>query len=464
MGDGKRAGHRVGATRKRGGKGRRGRVKERSALLPLLPVEFVREALGGKPYLKQEEVLTGVLESRRTSVVGCNGSGKDWAAARAVLWWLHTRSPAKAVVTGPTSRQVDRIVWNEIRSACAGAKRRLRGRMFRTSRYEVDEQTFAIGFATNSPYNLQGFHSPNLLVVVTEAHAVGDDDMDALRRLNPARLLMTSNPFITAGAFYDSHHSRRHLYRTVQIGAHDTPNLKAGRVVTPGMVTAEDIADRREEWGEKSPEYIGGVLGQFPEEMDNVFVPLRAATEAALRRLEPAGRVVLGCDVARYGQDWTVVVRRQGPVARIVWKAKGADTMRTAGFLKEYCEKNDVNTVVIDDSGVGGGVVDRLKETGLRRARVAPFIAGGKALNRDRFYNRAAEVWWLMAQAYKSGELDTDDDAALIGQVSSRRLARESDGRIRLESKKGKRRSLDEADALAMTFAAPRGGGVRIWV
>ena len=431
---------------------------------PASPVDFVRETLGDEPYSKQKEMLMGVLESRRTSVVGCNGSGKDWAAARAVLWWLHARAPAKAVVTGPTSRQVDRIVWNEIRYAYAAAHGRLRGRMFRTSRYEVDEQTFAIGFATNSPYNLQGFHSPNLLIVVTEAHAVKDDDMDALRRLNPTRLLMTGNPFVSAGAFYDSHHSRRHLYRTVQIGAHDTPNLGGKGVVVPGMITAEDIADRREEWGEESAEYIGGVLGQFPEELDDVFVPLRAATEAALRRLEPAGRVVLGCDVARYGQDWTVVVRRQGPVARIVWRVKGSDTMATAGFLKDYCENNGVSTVVIDDSGVGGGVVDRLRETGLRRARVLPFIAGARALKKDRFYNRAAEVWWLMAQAYKSGELDTDDDAVLIGQVSSRGLERESDGRIRLESKKGKRGSPDEADALAMTFAAPRGGGVKIWV
>ena len=95
---------------------------------------------------------------------------------------------------------------------------------------------------------------------------------------------------------------------------------------------------------------------------------------------------------------------------------------------------------------------------------MVPFIAGAKALNRERFYNRAAEVWWLMAQAYESGELDTDDDAALIGQVSSRRRARESDGRIQLESKKGMPGSPDEADALAMTFAAPRGGGVKIWV
>ena len=429
-----------------------------------LPVEFVEEMLGDKPYEKQEEVLRGVAESRRTSVVGCNGSGKDWAAARAVLWWLHTRSPSKAVVTGPTSRQVDHIVWNEMRQAHAGSDGRLKGRMFKSSRYEVDDTTFAIGFATDSPYNLQGFHSPNLLVVITEAHAVEEDDMDGLRRLSPTRLLMTGNPFTSAGTFYDSHHSRRGLYRTVRISASDTPNVAAGRVVVPGMITREDIADRRAEWGARSPQYIGGVLGKFPEGLDDVLVPLRAATEAAGRRLAPSGQVVLGCDVARFGHDKTVVVRRQGPVARIVWREAGADTMRTARFLSEYCTRNAVDVVVVDDVGVGGGVVDRLKELRPGHARVVPFIGSAQAQDSDRFYNRSAEAWWKMAEAYKGGELDTEYDRALIEQVSSRRRVLGRDERIRLQSKSEMRASPDEADALAMTFGAPRRREFKIWV
>ena len=195
------------------------------------PVAFVQEVLQEKPYDKQIEILRAVPSSRRVSVVGCNGSGKDWAAARVVLWWLQVRSPAKAIVTGPTSRQVDDILWNEIRAAYSRAASKLRGRMFRTSRYEIDEQSFALGFATNSPYNLQGFHSPNLLAVITEAHAVKQGDMDAIRRLNPTRLLMTGNPFVNQGVFYDSHHSRREMYETIQIGASDTPNLKLDSLV-----------------------------------------------------------------------------------------------------------------------------------------------------------------------------------------------------------------------------------------
>ena len=75
------------------------------------PVAFVREVLREDPYDKQEEILNAMVTAHRVSVVGCNGSGKDWAAARAVLWWMHSRSPAKAIVTGPTNRQVDQDGW-----------------------------------------------------------------------------------------------------------------------------------------------------------------------------------------------------------------------------------------------------------------------------------------------------------------------------------------------------------------
>ena len=119
-----------------------------------------------------------VVWSRRVSVVGCNGSGKDWAAGRAVLWWLHTRTPAKAIVTGPTSRQVDEIVWNEIRSAHIAANGKLGGRMFRTSRYELDEQSFALGFATNSPKDFLA-ESKDYDVVGGQVSLVENTDYDA---------------------------------------------------------------------------------------------------------------------------------------------------------------------------------------------------------------------------------------------------------------------------------------------
>ncbi len=426
-------------------------------------VEFVREVLGEEPYGKQVEILEAVHRHRRVSVVGCNGSGKDWTAARVVLWWVNAFRPAKAIVTGPTTRQVSEIVWREMQWAYAWAPQgKLKGKMFRTSRYEVDAETFALGFATDSPYNLQGFHSPNLLVVVTEAHAVDERDMDAIRRLHPRRLLLVGNAYVSPGTFYDSHHSKRHLYEAIRISAEDTPNFTQDEDYIPGMMTRQDVADREAEWGRDDPRFLSTVLAKFPENQDDIVVPLEWARAAAERSLEPDGPVILACDVARFGGDKTVVVRRQGAQARIVRKIKGQDTMEIADYLKGYCDGEKVDFVVVDETGVGGGVVDRLRQLRLRGPKLVPFLAGASASNPRYHANRGAEVWWVMRNRYQEGDLDTDDDADLIEQVSTRKFFREGE-RIKLDDKYKLRRSPDEADALAMTFAV-RTGRVRIWV
>ena len=427
------------------------------------PVEFVRGGLGERPYGKQVEILEAVPENRRVSVVGCNGSGKDWTAARVVLWWVNAYNPAKAIVTGPTTRQVSDIVWREMQSAFAGAAEdKLKGKMFRTSRYEVDPETFALGFATDSPYNLQGFHSPNLLAVITEAHAVDDRDMDAIRRLKPRRLLMVGNAYVSPGAFYDSHHSKRRLYKPIRISAEDTPNFTQAESYVPGMMTPQDMADREAEWGKSDPRFLTTVLAQFPEDQDDVVVPLTWARAAAERSLEPDGPVILACDVARQGSSKTVVVRRQGAHARIVHRINGQDTMTIAEYLKAYCDSEKVDFVVVDETGVGGGVVDRLRQLRLRGPKLVPFLAGSSASNPRYHANRGAEVWWIMRNRYQEGDMDTDNDADLIEQVSTRKFFREGE-RIKLQNKYKLRRSPDEADALAMTFAV-RKERIRIWV
>ena len=428
-------------------------------------LEFVEGTLKEETYEKQRDILRAVdSDARRISVVGCNGSGKDWTTARIVLWWVHRYWPAKAIVTGPTLRQVEDIVWNEVRSAHGKAADKFPGTMLKT-RYDIDEQTFALGFTSNSPYKILGFHSPNLLAVITEAHALPDDYYHAVRRLNPSKLLLTGNPFSSHGVFYDSHHRNRHLWETIQIGAEDTPNILEKRIVIPGMLTMQDVEDHKQEWGEDSPMYIGSVLGQFPENLDDVMVPLSAAKAAAERELEPEGEVIVACDVAHKGQDHTVVMRRQGGVARIVRRVRGYDTMEVSGILKSYCDEHRVAVLVIDKVGVGAGVVDRVREVGLKTAQLEEFGGGESAIRSDRFRNRNAEVWWAMRERYLEGELDTENDANLIGQVSSREYRLDSRGRIELESKKQMKDSPDEADALAMTFAPLHTRrGIKIWV
>jgi phage terminase large subunit len=433
---------------------------------------WMGEYLGVQYYQKQLDIIDSVRIHRRTSVVGCNSSGKDFTTGRIILWWLAWHADAIVIVIGPTGRQVSDIVWKEARTGYVQSIGPLDGQMYETSRYEISDRRFAIGFATDKASNILGFHSPHLLVIVTEAHNVEQQYLDAVKKLNPERILLTGNPLADSGEFFDSHHTLRSLYNTIQISAYDTPNIQQQREVIPGMVMQADIDERLEEWGEDSPMYQASILGVFPSNLDDVLVSLSAATRAVDRTLDadPMEKSSLGVDVARFGADNSVIYHRVGGIARMVYKVNGRDTMVIAGKTAQLGVELGVDRAVIDDDGVGGGVVDRLKE--LRMPfRIQRFVNGAKAsadLQKDgradkkkRFFNAAAEAWWAMREAFQADAMDIDNNRALIGQITSRRYIIQSDTSIRLEPKddykKRTSRSPDDADALAMTFAPWQG-------
>ena len=433
------------------------------------PAFFWDSVLGAEPYPKQLEIIQALKDHRRVAVVGCNGSGKDWMSARIMLWWQSVHYPAITVVVGPTHRQVSDIVWKEARSAYLAPRFPLGGRMYQTARWEHDDRHYALGLAVDNDMNLQGFHSPNLLVIITEAHNVTQSHIDAVKRLNPAKMLLTGNAFANGGEFFEAFHGGGDLYKTIEISAFDTPNIQEQETIIPGMVTIEQIEERRLDWGEESAMYIASVLGRFPDNLEDAIVPRSLLMEAMVREIPAAGPAVLACDVARFGADRTVVYRRQGGQCRMIWNVQGRDTQQVAGRLKALAEDDpDVDTVIVDDTGVGGGVTDRLNEETVRggAVRVAAFNGGERARRPDRYVNAIAEAWMEMSQAFRDGIMDIDDNPALVAQLSSRRYIIQGDRRIKLESKddfkKRARSSPDDADALAMTFGSP-GPGVGVW-
>ena len=446
------------------------------------PVEFARKALGASLYPKQEEMLWAVASQPRVSVAGANGTGKDFAAAIAAVWWLVHFPKSMVVITAPSFRQVNDIVFAEMRSALE-RKQVANPWGFKAFRkpHIVDlkdrDEHFAIGFTAPESVGgygmslgkgMLGYHSPNQLVIISEAHGVAPSHFEAMRRLNPACVLMTGNPFSSSGEFYDSHHEDSHKHHTIRLSAFDTPNLRPdaperGWPQFPGMVSRMDVENRRIDWGEDSPLYQAGILGEFPDSLDDTLVPRWVVERAVEQVVEPSGNVVVACDVARFGKDKTVVVRRQGGRARILWKDQDRDTMHTAGRLGAYIRDNRVDYLVIDDPGIGGGVVDRVNEVGTGRTRLAPFNGGARARNPEMFVNATTEVWMKMRDWFLSGEADIERDTDLISQLASRGYGYQSDRRIMLESKSKMRKSPDEADALAMTFAVQE-AGFSIWV
>ena len=171
---------------------------------------------------------------------------------------------------------------------------------------------------------------------------------------------------------------------------------------------------------------------------------------------ERQGPLLIGCDPAGEGDDRTAIVFRQGrTVFRVEYHSK-LDTMQIAGKMAQYHREMSPDGIFVDKLGLGAGVYDRLVELGIPVIGVG---AGSKATNSERYENKRAEMWWLMAEWFANAPVRLPNDAALIADLSTFQPETSSNGRRQLESKqKLKRRGIrspDGADALSLTFSEP---------
>jgi len=421
------------------------------------PRLFFEDVLGSHFYPRQWEIPEAIVDRGRIAVCGANGTGKDYATGRIVHYWEQTRTPAKTVVIGPTHRQVSDIVWKETRTSYRNSLSDLGGRLLPSaSRWELNDEHFAVGFATNGELNIQGYHSPHLLVIITEAHNVDQGHIESVLRLNPSCIIMTGNPLCEGGEFYEAFHSKADRWTTIQLSAFDTPNVQEGREIYPGVVTIEDVEEKKADWGEGSPLYIASVLGEFPDNLEDVVVTRKHVAEAIGRTLEPGqeDRIIFGVDVARFGDDRSVIYRREGPVARKIWDVQGRDTMAVAGKVGTLLDAEPSALAVIDVVGVGAGVYDRCKENG---DRVRAFNGGGNARRKERYVNAISEAWIMAGKAFANGVVDLDDNRKVMSELCARRTAVQGDKRWRIEKKEDYKkrigRSPDDADALCMCYS-----------
>ena len=160
------------------------------------PVQFCQKVLGIHPWSKQQDILNAIQQHRRIAVRSCNGAGKTFTAALAVLWWMFIYDDAIAITTAPTARQVKELLWREIRKMYFPRAEILGGDIF-MERLEYGPDRYAYGFSTNTVERFQGFHSQNMLVMVDEASGVDEYVYDAISGVvttDNGKLVMIGNP------------------------------------------------------------------------------------------------------------------------------------------------------------------------------------------------------------------------------------------------------------------------------
>ncbi|MEX3008348.1 PBSX family phage terminase large subunit [Hoeflea sp. TYP-13] len=218
----------------------------------------------------------------------------------------------------------------------------------------------------------------------------------------------------------------------------------------PEVLRADMERDREQD----RAKYEHTWLGEYLDQSDMQFISREVIRMAQERLSElPEGPRIMGLDVARFGDDRTVLISRHAHKVNKIWRWSTLDLMQTAGKVTEIAGREQPHALFVDGVGVGGGVVDRLRQLGLK---VIDINGGARAGNSARYRNKRAEMWAKMRDWLRDvGEIPDDDELAI--DLQSPNYLYDSQNRIQLEKKEDmKKRGLlspDLADALALTFA-----------
>ncbi len=339
-----------------------------------------------------------------------------------------------------------------------------------TSFYAADaahEKTWrldAIPWNANNPEAFAGLHNQGkrIIVIFDEASQIDEviwNTTDGVMTDANTEVIWLAfgNPTRGKGRFFDCFHRLKHRWETKQIDSR-----------TVEISDKAQLGEWVEDYGEDSDYVRVHVRGMFPRTSSMQFIDSEVVMNARAREARCAldDALILGVDVARFGDDETVIAPRKGLDARTVpWLfLRQADTQQVAAAVADYAAKYRADAIHVDEGGVGAGVVDRLRAMGVA---VVGVQFGGRAdrinINSDatRYANKRAEMWGLMRESLKTGVAVPDDpdlENQMTGLLYGFRDARHG-AEIILERKEHmKARGLpspDRADALALTYAYP---------
>jgi len=407
----------------------------------------------------QAEALRMMARPGYYALQWANGTAKTTTAALFLLWFLDTHVGGKVVTTAGTWSQLAQQLWKEI----AYWNERSQGTVINNvgvnaTSINIASDWFAFGRAAKEEETFEGVHGKYVAVIMDEAKAIKPEIFNGVRRILRGNRggyfwwICLSSPGSPSGPFFDiTTGTQAHRWTTSKLSAYQSER-----------VSLEQIDQDSQDLGESSPLFVAMDLGEFPDETEDTVIPISWVQSAVGN--EPIASIgsTMGVDVARFGDDETVFMRIDGRKATRQDSYTGKQLMATTGRIMQYSPT--VNKVAVDDAGLGGGVIDRIRELEnqqlpRRISNIFGINGGTRAAHPDKFFNLNAEMLWELRKIfeanYRSDEMNLfsiPNDSKLIHQLSSRKYEVLSDGRIKIESKQEMRRrrekSPDRADAL----------------
>ena len=412
----------------------------------------------------QAEVLTHLgeksLEEKPVWLARASGHGigKTALIAWIIHWFASTRDHPQIVVTANTRIQLESKTWRELAKWQKLAKN---GDQFEhtATRYASKDDPKTC-FATAIPWSKErseafaGTHEKHVLILFDEGSIIPDviyEVAEGSMTTPGAMFIVFGNPTRNSGRFYEIFHGQRHLWNTAQIDSRATKVATGNKALFDRWIQA---------YGEDSDFFRVRAKGQFPRAGSTQFISSELVEQAVGRSYLPSvyqhAPRILGVDVARFGDDQSVIIRRQGLAASNLRKFRGIDTMRLASAVAEEIKQWDPDAVFVDAVGVGAGVVDRLHQ--LKYRHVIGVNAGSKAVDHNKYFNLRAEMWGQVKDWLEAGGM-IPDDQELRDDLIGPEYGYDPRERTQLEKKVDmKERGLaspDSGDALALTFAQP---------
>ena len=439
------------------------------------PVVFAEEVGGLRVWKRQAEFLRAARDHDRVTVTSGHKTGKSTSFA-ILAWWFTSdpehRPAARVPMTSASARQVKKILWREVRAfwrraAARGYDLGPEPALDPETGVQWDDGREIFGFTSRDPEKAAGVSGAHLLFLLDEASGISEEIFEAIEgnRAGGARIVLASNPTQQSGEFFASHHEKRRFYRALTISSEEAAAVEPP---IPGLATKAWIAEKREEWGSESPLYKVRVGGRFADTSDDAVIGLALVLDAVERgrgEIAPEDadeRLVVGFDVARFGDDETILAPRRGrwmypllPVA----KGDGPDTAARAiialADAKLLRLPQELPLFAVDANGVGASVFDALARR--EDCEVVAVNTAEAADASDDYINLRAELHFAFKEWLKQGGA-LPDDARLQSELVAPRYAVDGKNRIKVESKddlrKRLRRSPDRADAALLSLCA----------